>query len=128
MIDAAIRSAVRQRANYACEYCYLAEAHSPLASLQIEHIIPRKHRGDDGLENLALACIDCNLAKGSNLAGIDPETGALTPLYHPRRQKWDEHFTWNCLRIVGHTAVGRTTIDVLRMNSEDQLQLRNSLQ
>ena len=30
------------------------------------------------MDNLALACIDCNLHKGPNLTGIDPETNQVT--------------------------------------------------
>jgi len=33
-----------------------------------------QHGGFDDLDNLALACIDCNLHKGPNLTVIDPET------------------------------------------------------
>jgi hypothetical protein len=99
---------------------------SPLARLHVEHIVPIKHGGTDDEENLALACIDCNLHKGSNLTGIDPQTGQITELFHPRRQRWDEHFRWDGLRIVGQSAVGRSTIAVLAMNSEDQLALRSS--
>jgi 5-methylcytosine-specific restriction endonuclease McrA len=80
MIDAATRRLVRNRAQDACEYCRLAQENSPLASLQIEHILPTKHGGTDDADNLALACIDCNLSKGSNIAGIDPATGVLTEL------------------------------------------------
>ena len=60
---------------------------SPLAVLHIEHIIPKIHGGSDDLENLALACVDCNLHKGTNLTGIDPQTDAVTRLFHPRRDK-----------------------------------------
>ena len=98
--------------------------HSPLASLHIEHIRPRKHGGSDDLGNLALACIDCNLHKGTNVAGYDPLTGALTELFHPRRQAWSEHFAWRGIVIVGLTAVGRTTVFVLELNSDDRLELR----
>jgi hypothetical protein len=77
------------------------------------------------LENLALACIDCNLHKGPNLTGIDPETNQVTELFHPRRHHWTEHFEWQGIHLRGKTAVGRTTIRVLRMNSEDQLALRS---
>lgn len=128
MIDAATRRRVRNRAGNACEYCGLRQEYSPLASLQIEHVIPRKHGGDDDPENLALACVDCNLAKGSNLAGLDPVSGQTTELFHPRRQRWEEHFEWQGVRLVGKTAVGRTTIVVLRINSEEQVQLRMALQ
>lgn len=124
MIDAETRRLVRNRAGNACEYCGLRQESSPLASLQIEHILPRKHGGGDRSENLALACIDCNLAKGSNIAGIDSATGATTELFHPRRQNWDAHFEWQGIHVIGKTAIGRATIEVLRMNSEEQLQLR----
>jgi hypothetical protein len=97
-----------------------------LAVLHIEHIIPRKHGGSDELGNLALACVDCNLHKGPNLTGIDPQTNEITELFHPRRQQWNDHFAWNGIFIVGLTAVGRTTIRVLEMNSDDQLELRSS--
>jgi hypothetical protein len=99
---------------------------SPLALLHVEHIIPKAHGGSDDLDNLALACIDCNLHKGTNLTGIDPETNMVTELFHPRRQNWDEHFEWRGIYLIGKTATGRTTIRVLNMNSEDQITLRSS--
>ena len=64
MIGAKFRAEVRSRANNTCEYCQLHQDDSPLASLHVEHIIPKTHGGSDDLENLALACIDCNLHKG----------------------------------------------------------------
>ncbi len=118
------RDQVRLRANARCEYCGLHQDQSPLAALHVEHILPRKHGGSDDLENLALACIDCNLRKSSNVAGYDPETGSLTELFHPRRQKWQEHFVRRGAWIVGLTAIGRTTVEVLQLNAEERLQLR----
>ena len=123
---AAKRAEVRARAGNACEYCHLHQDDSPLASLHIEHIIPLIHGGSDHLDNLALACIDCNLHKGTNLTGIDPKTGQVTELFHPRRQSWREHFHWRGIYLQGRTAIGRTTIRVLSINSEDQLALRSS--
>ena len=120
----AVRHLVRQRAKHRCEYCQLHQDDSPLAALHIEHIRPIKHGGTDALENLCLACIDCNLHKGTNLTGIDPETDEITPLFHPRRDNWDEHFIWNGIRIAGRTAVGRATIRVLYLNGDDRLDLR----
>ena len=72
-------------------------------------------------------CIDCNLHKGPYLTGIDPETQAVTSLFHPRSQKWEEHFAWEGVFLVGKTAVGRTTIRVLEINADDQLALRSIL-
>jgi 5-methylcytosine-specific restriction endonuclease McrA len=89
-MDRETQKQVRQRAENRCEYCRLHQDHSPLAALQIEHIIPRKHNGDDSRGNLALTCIDCNQAKGSNIAGIDPDTGRMSRLFHPRRDRWND--------------------------------------
>src|SRR5829696_2494356 len=94
MISAQIRAQVRQRAQNACEYCHLHQDDSPLAALHVEHIIPKIHGGSDDVENLALACIDCNLHKGTNLTGFDPETNVITELFHPRRHAWEDHFHW----------------------------------
>ena len=117
MISAQIRAQVRQRAQNACEYCHLHQDDSPLAALHVEHIIPRIHGGSDDVENLALACIDCNLHKGTNV---------ITELFHPRRDAWEDHFYWQGLYLVGKTPTGRTTIRVLSINSEDQVALRSS--
>ena len=121
----ATRTLVRLRAADRCEYCRLRQEDSPLAALHIEHIRPRKHGGTDHEENLCLACVDCNLHKGPNLTGIDPGTGVVTELFHPRRQRWEDHFAWEGILLSGKTAVGRTTVQVLEMNSEAQLELRS---
>jgi 5-methylcytosine-specific restriction endonuclease McrA len=123
-MGASLRQRVRERAGDRCEYCGLRREQSPFARLQIEHIRARQHGGDDDPENLALACIDCNLRKGPNLAGIDPESGSMTPLFHPRTDRWDDHFQWNGIRIEGKTGKGRATIAVLALNHEDRLEVR----
>jgi hypothetical protein len=119
-----IKQSVRERANFTCEYCHLAEKNSPLARLQIEHIRPRKHGGNDDLSNLALACIDCNLRKSVNLSGIDPETDAICELFNPRVDIWDEHFEWNGYYLAGLSSTGRATVNCLDMNSPDRLMVR----
>ena len=118
------RCRVRERAGDRCEYCQLRQQDSPLALLHVEHVTPKAHGGGDELDNLALACIDCNLHKGPNLTGVDPETGQTTVLFHPRKGRWEDHFEWRGVLLVGKTAVGRTTIRVLKVNSEDQQALR----
>jgi 5-methylcytosine-specific restriction endonuclease McrA len=123
-VTAATRAFVRQRAAKRCEYCHLHQDDSPLASLHLEHIRPRKHGGTDDEANLCLACIDCKLHKGSNLTGLDPLSGALTELFHPRQNRWEDHFAFEGIYLTGRTAVGRTAIQVLDMNSDDQLNLR----
>ena len=97
-----------------------------MSVLHIEHIRARKHGGTDELPNLCLACIHCNLHKGTNLTGIDPDTDAITELFNPRRQLWEEHFEWVGASIAGRTAIGRTTVAVLDLNSDEQIELRSS--
>jgi hypothetical protein len=76
------------------------------------------------VENLALACIDCNLRKGPNLSGIDPESDAIVPLFHPRLQSWEEHFRLEGARIVGVSSSGRATVAVMEFNMQDRVQVR----
>src|SRR5436190_24370619 len=104
-MNPATRAAVRERAGNRCEYCQLHQEDSPLAPLHIEHIVPRFHGGSDELDNLALACVDCNLRKGPNLTGIDPDTKQVTELFHPRRQQWPDHFEWQGIHIVGKPSI-----------------------
>lgn len=82
-MDDRLRQRVRCRANNHCEYCQMREDQEPLP-FHIEHIIPRQHGGKDVSSNLALACHHCNLHKGTNLSGIDPQTRKMTRLFHPR--------------------------------------------
>ncbi|SPF47652.1 hypothetical protein SBA4_3740007 [Candidatus Sulfopaludibacter sp. SbA4] len=70
-----------------CEYCLLHQEYSHRAH-HIEHIVAKQHGGSDDIGNLALACHRCNLCKGPNLTGLDPESGRIVPLFHPRRDRW----------------------------------------
>lgn len=99
----------------------------PLVTFHVDHILPRKHGGGDGDDNLALACFHCNLHKGPNLTGIDPDTGAIVLLFHPRHEVWDEHFFAQGAMIMGKTPVGRATARVLDMNTPTRLELRLEL-
>jgi hypothetical protein len=125
-MDSALRNYVRARANDRCEYCRLPQQFH-FVPLQIEHITARQHRGDDSAENLALACLRCNLHKGTNLVSIEPLTGAVTPLFNPRTQNWAEHFELRGGEIIGMTAIGRTTAILLAMNTPDRIELRIDL-
>ncbi len=126
MIDAAARSLVRNRANRRCEYCLLPEEYSHRVH-HIEHIVAKQHGGSDDIGNLALACHRCNLCKGPTLTGFDQESGRVVPLFHPRRDRWAEHFAWRGPRIEGLTDLGRTTVLVLAMNDTRRLELRAEL-
>jgi hypothetical protein len=121
-----IREQVRQRAAARCEYCHLPEAHV-LTPFQIEHVVAKQHRGRMAYGNLAYACLRCNLHKGPNLAGIDPETRKLTRLFNPRRHLWSRHFRWEGALLAGKTAVGRTTVEVLAINDSARAELRQEM-
>jgi 5-methylcytosine-specific restriction endonuclease McrA len=90
-MDAKTSHLVRERAHHLCEYCLLPQEFSGL-TFHVEHIIAKQHGGSDILENLALACPECNLRKGTNLSGIDPDTNQVTRLFHPREDSWSDHF------------------------------------
>lgn len=120
------KQAVWNRANRRCEYCHLPAMYSEF-HFEIDHVIAIKHAGGDSLENLCLACFYCNSYKGSNLAGIDPSSGDVVPLFKPRQQNWRRHFRWEGPELVGRTRAGRATIEVLRINEEFALAVRQSL-
>lgn len=118
------RELVQRRAQGACEYCRFPQSASVLPH-QVDHIIGRQHRGSDDVDNLCLCCIHCNLKKGPNIASIDPETGAIVALYHPRRQSWREHFAVESDGVIhGSTAEGRATVQLVDMNDEGRIRLR----
>lgn len=89
-IDTDIRQLVIERAGNCCEYCLLSRA-TRNVSFHVEHIVALKHRGETSLDNLCLSCPECNANKGSDLTSIDEETGETVNLYHPRKQRWDNH-------------------------------------
>jgi hypothetical protein len=87
----------------------------------------QKHGGTNDLDNLAFACALCNQFKSTDIASLDPETGALTPLYHPRRDRWREQFELKEAVIVALTAVGRVTVRLLRLNAAERVAERTLL-
>lgn len=126
-VSASIREQVRQRADHRCEYCRMIEAYSQ-RSYHVDHIIPvNRHRGSTGVENLAWACTRCNIHKASDIASYDSDTGQLTPFYNPRTQSWGDHFRMDGSIIVGKTPIGRVTVRLLQMNTQNQIDTRQFL-
>jgi hypothetical protein len=122
-VNRALRNLVRLRAENRCEYCHLDQADTCLPH-EVDHIRARKHRGQTTAENLSFACAYCNAAKGPNVAGHDPSSDELVPLFNPRVDLWDEHFRWRNSVLVGKNAVGRATIEVLRINAPERIEHR----
>ena len=125
-VSVALRREVRLRAQGRCEYCLMPDD-EPLYPHEADHIIAIKHRGPTVSENLAYACFECNRAKGSDIASLDPETDALTPLYSPRTQVWRDHFRFNGPIIQPLTPIGRVTVFILRLNSPVRVTSRGNL-
>ncbi len=126
-IEATLRELVRLRAGGLCEYCRISERFT-LAEHEIDHVIAVKHGGLTVVENLALCCTVCNRFKGSDIASIDPETGQLTPLFHPRFDRWDDHYRFSDGEILALSASGRVTVRLLRMNRPARIGERRLLQ
>ena len=122
-VSPALRRLVAGRVGYRCEYCLLAEQDTT-ARHTIDHIIAVKHGGPTEADNLALACVECNANKGSDIATIDLESGELVPLFNPRLDIWEEHFAFDGAAIVGLTPIGRGTVRMLQFNEPIQLQRR----
>jgi len=122
-----LQEQVRERANYLCEYCHTSEQWQ-YVRFTIDHITPLAEGGTDVPENLALACFHCNRRKSNKQTAVDPATGQSVTLFNPREHKWADHFIWSMdgLRIISQTAIGRATIELLKLNRERILYLRSA--
>ncbi|MEZ4670008.1 MAG: HNH endonuclease [Anaerolineae bacterium] len=125
-IPDALRQEVIKRAKGRCEYCLLHQDDN-LFPHEIDHIIAEKHHGETISDNLCLSCLDCNRHKGSDLTSIDLETGDVVVLFHPRRDRWEDHFKLESATIVPLTNKGRVTVFLLDMNAEEQIAKRAGL-
>ena len=96
-------------------------------AFHLEHIIAKQHGGSDKQSNLALACHRCNLQKGPNLSGIDPDGGQIVLLFHPRTDPWWDHFRKDGVHIKGTSPAGRATVRLLRINDDSRVDLRQAI-
>ncbi|MFM6582085.1 MAG: HNH endonuclease, partial [Dolichospermum sp.] len=117
-IPNSLRQLVIQRAKDRCEYCCLSQA-GQAATFHIDHIIPVVAGGATTSDNLALACVSCSLRKCARQSVTDPETQKEVSIFNPRQQLWTEHFRWDDVRVVGLTATGRGTVEVLDISGKD---------
>jgi hypothetical protein len=117
---------VARRAEYRCEYCRLPAQMSQLRFV-CDHIVARKHGGADVPDNLAFSCPHCNSHKLDNIAGLDSSSENPVRLFNPRRDTWATHFSWDGPNLVGRTAIGRTTVRVLAINTVDRTRARKAL-
>ena len=125
-MDIALAQSVRMRAGNRCEYCRISAAHYRTV-FHVDHVIGVKHGVPTAFDNLALACLHCNLHKGTDIASLDPATGALTPLFNPRINSWSDHFGWSGPFIAARTGIGRVTMRLLQLNNSLFVAVRESL-
>ncbi len=117
-IPAALRRQVAERDGWRYAYC-----RSPSivgVPTVIEHITPLVAGGVSAPDNLCLSCYRCNEFKGPRQQAVDPRDGRLVPLFHPRQQRWADHFAWadDGVTVEGLTPTGRATIVLLQLNSD----------
>jgi hypothetical protein len=110
-----LRAEVARRAESRCEYCLIRDEDSAFPH-QVDHVVRRKHGGLSELENLAYCCVVCNRLKGTDVASIDMKSGAVIRLFHPRKDRWEEHFRVDGALIDPVTSIGEATARILRLN------------
>ncbi len=120
-----LRELVFNRAKGLCEYCK-SPANISSQPFVAEHIMPKSKGGETFEYNLALSCQGCNNYKYNKTSALDSLTGEMEFFFNPREDKWEEHFTWSddTLEIIGMTKAGRVTVDVLRLNRAELMNLR----
>lgn len=121
-----LRWLVFERAHFECEYC-----RSPqkllLADLEVEHIRPKAKGGKTTDDNLCAACRKCNELKRIKTEAADPISREIVPLYHPRTERWSDHFEFSNdgTMILGKTKTGRATVAALQLNRQRAILLRS---
>ena len=125
-MDRRIEEQIWLRAHSRCEYCHFPSDFAEYP-FHIDHIIAHKHGGETDPKNLALSCFYCNTSKGPNIAGVDPETKELTRLFNPRTDTWLDHFEWEGPYLVGRSAIGRVTVNILNINEPAAINVRRFL-
>jgi len=125
-IAAVLRAKIRRKFKDACAYCRSPEQLMGVI-FEIDHIIPLVEGGATREDNLCLCCPTCNRYKATHTFAIDPLTQKLCSLFHPILQKWDDHFFWSndFTHLLGRTATGRATIELLKMNRSILVELRS---
>jgi len=116
---------VEARAASRCEYCRMHQALQG-GTFHVKHITPSVRGGASTLENLAWSCPGCNLHKSDRIDAHDPQSGTVVPLFHPRQDRWSEHFRWQRYHLIEKTPTGRATIAMLDLNHPPRLLIRQA--
>jgi len=127
LIPDSVKKIVAIRAEGRCEYCRIRQENIEYA-FHLDHIISLKHEGRSTLDNLAYTCPDCNYNKGTNIGTfLNPAERDFVALFHPRLERWEDHFEEQDGMIIPRTPVGEATIRVLMLNTTERIILRRTL-
>ena len=124
-VSVELRRQIRAHFFNRCAYCQSSEALT-VVTFEVEHIMPISLGGLTQFENLCLACPTCNRHKSNRIFGFT-EDGTESRLFHPQLDRWLDHFDWtvNGTLIVGLSDIGNATINLLRMNRPQLVEVRS---
>ncbi len=81
-----------ERDKFKCRYCGVNGSKDFstwwYANFSIDHIVPKKHGGDDRDENLALSCHTCNLYKGGSKCDSFEEAKEIVLKKRAEAESW----------------------------------------
>ncbi len=107
-----VRQRVRERANFACEFCSVRETDTG-DQLTLDHFQPKAKGGDDSFDNLIYCCVRCNQYK------LDywPAHSDDPKLWNPRIEPFSKHFLeFDDGTLYPLTPTGTFTLRRLRLN------------
>ena len=111
-IPVELRDQVRQRANFVCEYCGVAESDTG-GLLTVDHFQPQARGGSDDIDNLLYCCHACNQFK----ADYWPGHATDITLWNPRTEPRDKHLlSLDDGTLHALTEIGAFTLRRLRLN------------
>ena len=110
-----LEETARQLAGNGYKYCPIARCCVMKFRHVFDHIIARQSteaaKSPSPTSPFAAAIV---IGIKGHYAGLDEDTGALVPLFNPRRDVWRDHFRWDGAVLMGITPVGRTTVPCSR--------------
>jgi hypothetical protein len=120
-----LRRRIRELDRNRGAYCHSPEALMGV-TFEIEHILPVSLGGEPQWDNLCLSCPTCNRHKANRSTALDPQHGEDVSLFHPRQQRWNDHFTWmhDGTQLKAFSSAGRATLEALHANRLAIVRLR----
>jgi hypothetical protein len=74
-----------------------------------------------------MPAFDATQWKGSDIGSVDLQTRRFVNLFHPRRQRWEDHFVLRGAIIEPLTVEGKATARLLKLNLDKRVVERKVL-